>query len=320
LILVVFLGGSGALMRFFKLDSPGPVRITGVILAGTLFMPIVTGVLQGLQRFGWLSFSSQSWGLIRLLAGACLVTLVAATPGWALAGQALGVLSAVLIGAAGVRGTLQSAGAADRNVRFGMDRYFGGALISLFAFAVLMNTDVILVKHFFSREAAGDYAWAATIGKIVVFLPQPIAQAMFPKVVARRTSTHEHRATFFRAMVLSLLLIASGAFVCALFPRLPLFVLYHERPDDPQLLWLVRLLPFALAPLSLVFVIVNYELAQHRFRLVTPLLFCAVAFVVGAALWHPSLFHVVGWLAAAGTAAALMLGAILPRISEDIPA
>lgn len=59
----------------------------------------------------------------------------------------------------------------------------------------------------------------------------------------------------------------------------------------------------ALAPLTLLTVLMNYELAQRRFRIMIPLYLCAGGYVLGVMRWHETLFQVVGVLGAMSVAA-----------------
>jgi O-antigen/teichoic acid export membrane protein len=48
-----------------------------------------------------------------------------------------------------------------------------------------LSTDVLLVKHFFSSHAAGEYAAVAALGRAIFWGASGVAAVLFPKVVFR---------------------------------------------------------------------------------------------------------------------------------------
>ena len=61
----------------------------------------------------------------------------------------------------------------------------------------------------------------------------------------------------------------------------------------PGQVTVVRGMVVALAPLTLVFLLVNYELAQRRFKITIPLVLCAAGYLVGVMRWHESPMQIV---------------------------
>ena len=80
-------------------------------------------------------------------------------------------------------GLLRGVGPAGRGLH-GTAGYLGRSFAMLMAFSLLMMMDVLLVKHYVPGEAE-SFARAATVARAIIFLPMPIALAMFPKVVSR---------------------------------------------------------------------------------------------------------------------------------------
>jgi O-antigen/teichoic acid export membrane protein len=161
------------------------------------------------------------------------------------------------------------------------------------SYAVLMNADLIFVKHYFSPDDAGKFAKAATVGRSVIFLPLPIALVMFPKVISGGTDKRDSRATFLKSLGLVVFLIIGAVGMTMTFPWLPLHILYGIRDPDPELIRLLIYVVCAMAPLSLSFLLMNYEIAQHRFAMTWLLAFSAFLYIAGVALWHDTMEHVV---------------------------
>ena len=299
------------LAAFFNLDRTAPIVITSLMLAGCPYPPILTGALQGMQSFVWMALSQHSWSVVRLLTGAGLVTLVARRAEWGLIGQTLGVLLSYVFGWAGLRVVL-GAHRKEGDPPHGVGAYFVRSLLVLAGFAVLMNADIVMVKHFFPPREAGLFARAGTIGRSLVFLPMPIALAMFPKVTSTGQASRHDWVTLLKSVLFAGFVVVAAAIAFSLITKLALLGLFHDRAPTPEMVKLVRCVIWAMSPLGLVFVLANFEMAQHRFAAALLLLPCAVAYVVGVTLWHASVFQVAAVLAAVSVAAMVALAAGLP--------
>ncbi|HOW98072.1 MAG TPA: hypothetical protein P5567_07355 [Kiritimatiellia bacterium] len=319
-VLLVSLLLGDVLARWFHLDSGLPVRLTGLIVAGSFYMPVFIGSLQGVQSFGWMACTQHSWSVVRLVAGGALVWSVAPLATWGLAGHLAGVLSSIVWGAIGLR-VLPSRERSDAGTAPIADvfRYFVFSLLILGGFAVLMNADIIMVKHLFSPLEAGLFARGATIGRSVVFVSVPIAMAMFPKVTSAGEVAAGTRGTLVRAFVFSGLIVLLAVGAVTLWPALPLRILFRVAEPDLQMIGLVRALTWAMAPLGLVYLAVHFELAQHRFRSVLPLLVCATAYAAAVALRHERVEQVAQALAACSWLALAWLLVGLPWRAKDLP-
>ncbi len=192
--------------------------------------------------------------------------------------------------------------------------YFLLSLAVLSGYAVLMNADVALVKAFFDPEPAGTFAQAATIGRSIVFLPVPIAAVMFPKVVSVGASTAGDRHVLLKALLFTGALIGLAGLVCTVWTSLVWWIFTGES-ENAVGISLVRGLVWALSPLGLTFLLMNFELAQRRFRAPLLLLPLALAYVVGVAIWHDRYAQVLAVMTTLNVASmVLMFAAVyLPR-------
>ena len=65
---------------------------------------------------------------------------------------------------------------------------------------LINNSDVILVKHFFSAEEAGLYASLALIGRVVYFATWTLVTLLFPKVIEKEAKGEPHQHLFYGAL------------------------------------------------------------------------------------------------------------------------
>jgi len=308
-VVVTAVGFSRPLADALRLPGTAPVVVTACGLACTLLIPVFVGSLQGLQSFVWMSLAQHSWAFTRLATGWALIGLLGGTAMAGLLGHVAGLAVSVAVGAVAlVLLTPREPAAGD--VTRGVDAYFLRSLCALTGFGILMNADVILVKHFFDPETAGGFARAATIARIVVFFPQPVAAAMFPKVVSAGFTSRAQRRTLWRAIAVSAVLIGASVLACCLAPGLALRLVYGDSAPAAEALRLVRTVTIVLSPLGLAFLLMNFEIAQRRFAVVGPLLAGAAAYLAGVSMWHGSVWQIVAVIGVCSLAATAALSRI----------
>lgn len=309
LALVVIVACRTRLADYLQLDDPAPLLLAVVAGCVSVVGSAFVGALQGAQAFGWVASVSALSSFVRLALAVGLVAAGGAAIG-ALVGHAASMLLVTLVGVFGFRHVLGAlSGAAERPL--GFYRYCLQYVIAYAGYALLMNADLVLAKHFFSAEEAGRYAVVAMVGRIILFLPQPIVMAMFPKVVSSGDISRADWRTLTKALMLAACLLAGTATICSVFAGPVLAGLSGHRSDD--LVHLVRLMVWGLCPLSLTFFILNFELAQRRFAVAVPLLACAAGYLACLIRWHGTMHQVVLLLAVAGTVTFLASVACLPR-------
>jgi len=290
-----------------SLDPVALVPLGAFALAMSLLLPPYLGALQGVESFGRMTVAGLTHSVGRLAIGTALVFGVSATAAAAVAGQALGCAIAAAVGYAAWRSAAArfegrgAAASADPGARAD-EGYFFRALVVLAAFGALLNADVPLAKRYFSAEVAGAFARAATIARAVVFLPMPIAIAVFPKIVARAADDAERRALERRAALMTAALIAAATAGAWFFGGW-LWRVFVGR--DPTLgeLRRIRELALAMAPLGGIYLQVNVLLARGAWRRGLWLVPAALGYALAVARRHedPSdIARALGIAAAAG--------------------
>jgi O-antigen/teichoic acid export membrane protein len=303
---------SSLISSFLQISSEGLVLLLGITLFFAMVIPVPWGGLQGLQKFGSLTFNLILNGGLKLVLSISFVLL-----GW----RVFGALSALAI--AYFITTVFSLLILKMNLskekkkanpelspvkgaRYDLAElycYFIPVGLTLFCFMVLTNMDLILVKHFFTAEEAGYYSIAQMIGKIILFLPQPIVMVMFPKVSLLEAQKKEAFPVLMRSLVTAGSLCILGVIFCHLFPMVTLQML--TGTVYPECIPLVKRFSINMSFFSLIVILLYYHLAKQRRGFLYLLFFLTLIQVGAIGLWHQTMLQV---LSIVGLVALFLLG------------
>jgi O-antigen/teichoic acid export membrane protein len=274
-------------VKVLDLQAVGPAIAMAPLITLTFFLPVVYGVLQGLERFIALGAITLGVAASRIAFGVPS-TLAGGGAGGPIAGQAMGSLVAVALILYLARRFVvgHGTGAVTRGLRRRIDTrslVAGGAFI---IFALLSNLDVLLAKVFLSPERAGSYSALATIGKIVLFLPAAVSVVMVPYIGRSRAGTGSASSILRISAIAVAVGAAAVAIPAAIEPRLVLRVMFGDRYGDAT----SGVLPIVLAAtlLALLYLLVVYTVAIQDQRWVYLLLGGVGLQVVAISLLHSS--------------------------------
>lgn len=177
--------------------------------------PLLLGELQGQQRFTELTALTAGQAGLKLVAAVSL-GLVFGSVG-VVAGLSIATLATYAIAWRLLRPklALRSAHPWWASAR----AYLGVVLPSTLALAVLLSSDVLLVKHFFPSQLAGEYSAVAALGRAVFWGSSAVAAVLFPKLAFRNTLGSPGRRLVFGSLVLVVLGGLGGFAVLSLTAR-----------------------------------------------------------------------------------------------------
>lgn len=189
-VYVVFAAFSPFIAHFLRLNSVFPVLLTGMIIPFSFQGTVVSSVLQGLQKFSFISFTSILASVCRLAFGGMFVwawyALFGAI-GWFIASGAI-LLGINLVF---VWRLLQSYPTVNANES--MKRDFKKDFYPLFHFflltfllAVFTNMDVIVVKNLYNADIAGLYSGISVVAKFLIFLGSAIETVYYPQIMQHK--------------------------------------------------------------------------------------------------------------------------------------
>jgi O-antigen/teichoic acid export membrane protein len=274
---------NGPVAGYMNLNRFAPIIIAGAVLPALFWLPVLTGAAQGLQLFGWSSLSGILGSVLRLLLGAGFVWFLYPACGWAMLGHGAGVYLSAAVLFAGLLMVLRGGEETTKplpSMRF----YLLQSFFPLMAFAVLMNADVVLVNHYLPENT--EFAYAATLGRIVAFLPMAVSMAMFPKVASATGATAEHRKIFFHSFGYTALFVAAAAIGCLLLPHLLLRILFGIQDAPDSMVSLTRLMALAMSASALLNVTVQFLLAQRRFKETLAVIVTCLLYLLSVHFFH----------------------------------
>jgi glycosyltransferase involved in cell wall biosynthesis len=274
----------------FNLERIAPVVVSAAALPALFLMPVVGGAMRGMQQFGWTAVASIASALSRVAIGAVLVLLLYPACGWALLGHVSGLyfnLAILLI----VLVVLVLRFPADREKLPSFRLYLAQCFFIQFGLALLMNGDVVFVKHFLPAET--DFAKAATLGRMVVFLTAAVTMAMFPKVSSAGEFTRRHRHIYLKGVAYTSVFMAGSLFFCFFFPQLLHRILFNVSEPTPELVSQTRWMAIAMSISVLLGINGSLLLAQKRFKAASIVVVAAILYYAGVQFFHDSALAIV---------------------------
>lgn len=287
---LIFFGfGAPFLQNFFHTRSAWPFVLLGLGLPLYLAQGVDRGILQGQKRFGLLAVSYQAEMWVRLLAALAFVAL-----GWSVNGAVGGItlsLAATWLVARRVGVGLSRLSVLPAPDRLQIWHFAGPANAALIGQILINNSDILIVKHFFVAEQAGQYAALALIGRVVFFATGSVVAVMFPTVAQKQQKGEPHR--YLLAISLGIVGVVSLGIIglIAIVPELIISLLFGQAfLSIAPLLWLYAVATMLYAMAN---VVVNYRLSLGNGGGSALAVLAGLAQVMGLWFWHNSLLTVV---------------------------
>lgn len=290
-IFLITVAASKPIANFLQIPSYLPVIILSLVFLLIFLTPISRGILQGLQRFLPLSINLSIEALIKLGVAILLVYLGFQVKGAILAFP-ISVFLAYLLCFIPLRKIIF--GPKQKFIINGLGQYFGSVLLALILLAIIFNTDIILVKHFFPAEQAGLYSALAVVGRIIYWLTAPIAGVMFPMIADLQTKgkPHYHVLANSLGLVGAISLILLAAYFIA--PGLIIRTLFGNQYIEVY--QFLGYFGFAMVLYSLIFVFVNYFLSIKKIAFLAPLALGAIIEFLLIWFFHDTFLTVIKML------------------------
>ena len=296
LLVVVFLGGfiffvfSGTILTFLHIESWVNFLFLDIVLFFGLIATLNRATLQGLSNFVSLTVAQFIEAYGKLLLGFVAVTLGFRVTGAFGAFVLIAFVSYIYTAYVLKPYVSKKEKSTSVSIR-SMGKY---GLLSFFmtiSMVSLYNTDVVLVRHFFSSYESGLYAALSVLGKIIFFGSAPVSVAMFPLVAEAHARGEKYHKIFLKSMLLILGIAGVATFLFSVYPTIALKILVGEK-----YLSAAPYLPAFSVFLSLcavIYLLVNFFLSIQKVLPAYIIGAAAIAQIVLISLVHPNLSVVI---------------------------
>ena len=315
---IVVVALSGAIELLIGTDNRAAIIWLGGAVAIAFLAPFAKALLTGLRAFLLLGASNLVDGALRASIGVGLVVFGFGVAGGmaasALSGL-LGVLVVVLAAPYIVRATTEAPVDSTPADPSGKTSHVLVGLLSL-SLAILMNVDILVVRHFFDDASASLYAASALVGRIVLFASAPAALVVLPHIIRHVAAGEPLTRTFAITGAFTVLISGGAALVIVVVPELVFQIIFADRysPVLP-LVWGYTVAGSLLALLTL---LTYFHIGAGTLRVWVVLVPLSVACAVTLWLRHESLVAVAWTLDAfLGAGALLMLGWAVKVLRRD---
>lgn len=281
---------SPKIATFFHLERTAPVVVCALALPAIFITPVLAGAIRGLQRFGWSAVAAISNAYGRVLFGFIFLSTIACACGWALAGHVVGMYISLVVMAVALF-PLFKVNSSDSLPLPSLRLYLAQCIIVHASLALLTTGDIIFVKHYLPE--ATDFAYAATLSRMVALMAGAVAGSLGPKVVSAGDFSKEHRKLYLRAQSYAFFAVLTSLAVCLLVPEQLLHFFFGIDSPGPELSKLTQGMALAMTPATLLAINVGLLLAQRRFKLLVSVVILAVAYFVSVYLWHADAMQVI---------------------------
>jgi O-antigen/teichoic acid export membrane protein len=273
----------------WKLPNPAGLWITLVVVLLCFWLPMFQGLLQGKQDFFWLGWSNILNSIGRLSVAVVLVLCFAGASTEMITGVAVGLGIAVAVGIWQTRDLWSL-----RSEPFDVRELLGQIIPLMLGFGAvqfLFTADTMYVKHYFSEDDSGFYVSAGTLSRALLWLVQPLAMVMFPKIV-HSAARSEKSNLLGMVMLFTAVLAAGGAIGLSVLGPFVVKIAF-KASYVPVATAVLPWYAWAMVPLSLANALVNNLLARAQFRIVPSLVILAVGYGFALTYFHDSLTAVL---------------------------
>lgn len=289
LIILFSIAFSQPIADFLKLNSFWPVILMGGMVVFSMLAYLGQGVLQGWQKFKGISIALIIYGILKVALAILLVWLSLGVSG-AVGGMMLAtvIFYFMVIYLLKFLFVRQSEKTIERQQIL---QYCLPVFITLLSVTALYSMDMMLVKHFFDAETAGNYGALAVLGKIIFFATAPLIGVMFPMVSESHHLKGDYRKILKQSFGLFCLVGLTPVVLYFLLPKIAITLLVGSKflIVAPYLGWLGLAIFFV----SLINFFANFFLSVQKTGFVYFTLIGALALITLINFYHQNLWQII---------------------------
>ena len=296
---IIFLPFTGKIASILnRPDASMAVIVTGFLMCVSIVVPIGYGALQGLEKFNQWSLSMILFAILRFVIGVLLIMWGFNVTG-VIAASVTAYIITFLIMLYWLKGVVFGE---ERVVKESLVAYYKTSwwiIVAFFFSYIICFIDILIVQHYFSGDEAAFYASASLLGRATFYLPWALAASMFPKVsklIAEGKSSLELLKITLKYSFALCLAAATCIFVFSDF----IVGWLLKGSYSLQVPGLLKIFTFALIPYALITILIYYNIAAHRIKVLWVLFAGAIMHLLLLNNFRNSLTEIVYILAASG--------------------
>ncbi|VVB91315.1 Polysaccharide biosynthesis protein [uncultured archaeon] len=284
---------SGVIASFLNIDSNIPILFIGLIFVISAVYPIVTGALQGLQKFIHAGINSILAAIVKLISGILLVYIGLGVNG-AMLSLFISPLIAFLLALIPLRYILMEKSVKTPNMK--ILHYSLPVFITILIITLISNIDVMIVKHYFNANDAGYYSAASLISKIIFFVTGSIATVMLPNVSELHIKKENTLRILKNCLGYTFFLSTIAVFFYWVAPDFVVSLLFGR--EYAVATRIIGILGISMMFFSLSYMIIIYNIAIKNFRFIYMTTAILILEIILMSIFHENLYVVAKILAA----------------------
>jgi O-antigen/teichoic acid export membrane protein len=258
----------------WKLSNSWPLIVTLGAILSSVWLPLFSGLMQGRQDFFWYGWSLILGGSARVVAATVMVIALHLGATGMLLGALAGVACSELIVIWRTRDLWKQPAES-----FDAKQLLAQIVPLVLGFGVcqfLFTSDTMFATPHFSGDSMKHYVAAGTLSRALLWLVQPMAAVMFPKLV--HSTAKGEKSNLLAIVILGTAVLAVIGAI-GLYVVGPIVVRIAFKPED--IAETTALIPWyagAMIPLALANVLVNDLMARKQFKVVPAMIVLAIGY------------------------------------------
>lgn len=287
LFFLVLLAFSGRIAASLRMPTTVPIILLGLVIWSFSLMTVFFSVINGMQRF--ISFGA---GKIVEAATVFVLGLLFVSAGLGVNGALIALLAGIVLSIpfAGFQLNFLSKVKSAPLGKTDVKEYMILSAICYFAIAVMLNSGLVLAKLYFNDLESGYFVAASLMASIPFFISNSMASAIFPKVSELYSNGKDTLFILKDGLIFTTLPCFIITLAYFLFPGRISHLLFSSEYKISAYIGIYAL---AMSLLALSGIIVIYNLALKRWRLVYMLIPFTLLQIMLIILFHSTLMQVV---------------------------
>lgn len=264
------------------------------LLVGSSFLSLVPiGFLQGLLRFREFTIANLISPMTRIIFGLTFVVIGLKLEG-AIGALLIGAVLTIVFGFGFLSKDFKPSPVVQKGAfESRMIRFLIGSFLITLTLTSFINTDLVLVKHFFSGPEAGIYSAGSVLGRMIYFGLYPLSLFLLPVVAERKGRGESSLKIVGQVFAIALFLALMGILIFSLASTLLVRIFFLGSTQYVAVSPLLGRFAMVFSLVAMISLSLNLFLALNKPLLAIWGILGVILQIAGIILWHQSLDQVL---------------------------